>query len=180
MKLTKQAYTAGSKEPVAKRVKDGQSVGMVCGEPWASGQTSRNRVKAAADHAEPGGAYGSPRMVLELRARGFSASEARVGRAGARQRHPRPPQAAHRGCGGLEAPPAGSGEPARQKLHAGGAGPGLGAVRPLCRSCRHEGRRPRIYRGLLQPEAPAFNPRPQIANPVSGAPDQRSAIRKNW
>jgi hypothetical protein len=76
-------------------------------------------------HAELKGAYGSPRMVRELRARGFSASKERVERTDARQRHPCPPQAALQGHDGLEARPACGGKPARQKLHADGAESGL-------------------------------------------------------
>ena len=49
MKIPKQAYTAEFKELAVKRVKDGQSVGMVCRELGLSDQTVRNWVKAAAE-----------------------------------------------------------------------------------------------------------------------------------
>jgi transposase len=49
MKIPKQAYTAEFKELAVKRVKDGQSVGMVCRELGLSDQTLRNWVKAAAE-----------------------------------------------------------------------------------------------------------------------------------
>ena len=49
MKILKQAYTAESKELAVKRVKDGQSVGTVCGELGLSDQTLHNWVKAAAE-----------------------------------------------------------------------------------------------------------------------------------
>ncbi len=82
---------------------------------WRRGGTpNRKRLTNAqmvalirAIHAELKGAYGSPRMVLELRARGFSAGKERV-----EQRHSCPPQAALQGDDGLEARPAGRGEPA--------------------------------------------------------------------
>lgn len=68
-------------------------------------------------HAEFRGAYGSPRMVLELRARGFSASKERVERLmqenGIRARHKRKFKVDR-----LEARPAGGGQPAGQELHA--------------------------------------------------------------
>ena len=96
MKIPKQAYTIEFKELAVKRIKDGQSVDRVCKEPGLSDQTLRNWIKAAAEgklagirnsemlaliraiHAEPKGVYGSPRMVQELRIRGFSASKERV------------------------------------------------------------------------------------------------------
>jgi len=49
MKIPKQAYTAEFKELAVKRVKDGQSVGMVRRELGLSDQTLRNWIKAAAD-----------------------------------------------------------------------------------------------------------------------------------
>jgi len=49
MKIAKQAYTAEFKELAVKRVKDGQSVGMVCRELGLSDQTLRNWIKAAAE-----------------------------------------------------------------------------------------------------------------------------------
>lgn len=49
MKIPKQAYTAEFKELAVKRVKDGQSVGMVCRELGLSDQTLRNWIKAAAE-----------------------------------------------------------------------------------------------------------------------------------
>jgi putative transposase len=58
-------------------------------------------------HAELKGAYGSPRMVHELRARGFSASTARVERPDAQARHPGAPQAPRHGHDRLQAQPAG-------------------------------------------------------------------------
>jgi hypothetical protein len=76
-------------------------------------------------HAELKGAYGSPRMVRELRARGFSASKERVERLMRDNGIHASPQAALQGHDGLEARPAGGGEPAGQKLHADGAEPGL-------------------------------------------------------
>ena len=53
MKMPKQAYTNEFKELAVKRIKEGQSVSI------------------RAIHAELKGAYGSPRMVRELRARNF-------------------------------------------------------------------------------------------------------------
>jgi len=71
-------------------------------------------------HAELKGAYGSPRMVRELRARGFSASKARVERLmrdnAIHARHKR----ALPGHDGIEAQPARGREPAGQKFHADG------------------------------------------------------------
>ena len=49
MKIPKQAYTAEFKELAVKRVKGGQSVGMVCRELGVSDQTLRNWIKAAAE-----------------------------------------------------------------------------------------------------------------------------------
>jgi transposase len=49
MKIPKQAYTAEFKELAVKRVKDGQSVSMVCKELGLSDQTLRNWIKAAAE-----------------------------------------------------------------------------------------------------------------------------------
>ena len=49
MKIPKQAYTAEFKELAVKRVKDGQSVGMVFKELGLSDQTLRNWAKAAAE-----------------------------------------------------------------------------------------------------------------------------------
>lgn len=49
MKIAKQAYTIEFKELAVKRIKDGQSVGMVCKELGLSDQTVRNWVKAAAE-----------------------------------------------------------------------------------------------------------------------------------
>ncbi len=76
-------------------------------------------------HAELKGAYGSPRMVRELRGRGFSASKERVERADAGERHSCAPQAAVQGDDGLEACPAGGGQPAGSELHAKRAQPDL-------------------------------------------------------
>ena len=47
MKIPKQAYTTEFKELAVKRVKDGQSVSVVCKELGLSDQTVRNWVKAA-------------------------------------------------------------------------------------------------------------------------------------
>ena len=49
MKIPKQAYTAEFKGLAVRRVKDGQSVSMVCKELGLSDQTVRNWVKAAAE-----------------------------------------------------------------------------------------------------------------------------------
>ena len=49
MKIPKQAYTTEFKELAVKRIKDGQSVSMVCKELGQSDQTVRNWVKAAAE-----------------------------------------------------------------------------------------------------------------------------------
>ena len=49
MKIPKQAYTIEFKELAVKRIKDGQSVSVVCKELGVSDQTVRNWVKAAAE-----------------------------------------------------------------------------------------------------------------------------------
>ena len=49
MKIPKQAYTTEFKELAVKRVKDDQSVSVVCKELGLSDQTVRNWVKAAAE-----------------------------------------------------------------------------------------------------------------------------------
>ena len=49
MKIPKQAYTSEFKELAVKRIKDGQSVSVVCKELGLSDQTVRNWVKAAAE-----------------------------------------------------------------------------------------------------------------------------------
>ena len=49
MKIPKQAYTIEFKELAVKRIKDGQSVSMVCNELGLSDQTVRNWVKASAE-----------------------------------------------------------------------------------------------------------------------------------
>ena len=49
MKIPKQAYTPEFKELAVKRIKDGQSVSVVCKELGLSDQTVRNWVKAAAE-----------------------------------------------------------------------------------------------------------------------------------
>ncbi len=49
MKIPKQAYTTEFKELAVKRVKDGQSISVVCKELGLSDQTVRNWVKAAAE-----------------------------------------------------------------------------------------------------------------------------------
>ena len=49
MKIPKQAYTTEFKELAVKRIKDGQSVSVVCKELGLSDQTVRNWVKAAAE-----------------------------------------------------------------------------------------------------------------------------------
>lgn len=48
MKIPKQAYTTEFKELAVKRIKNGQSVSIVCKELGLSDQTVRNWVKAAA------------------------------------------------------------------------------------------------------------------------------------
>ena len=57
MKIPKQAYTAEFKELAVKRIKNGQSVSMVCKALGLSDQTARNWVKAAAE-GKPNGAGG--------------------------------------------------------------------------------------------------------------------------
>ncbi len=57
-------------------------------------------------------AYGSPRMVRELRDRGFPAGKAARRTPDARQRHPGAPQAPIQGDHRLEACPAGGAQPA--------------------------------------------------------------------
>ncbi|MBI4740941.1 MAG: hypothetical protein HY777_05180, partial [Betaproteobacteria bacterium] len=52
MELAERAYTAEFKELAAKRVKEGQSIGVAAKEPGPGDQTLRNRVKAAARFAE--------------------------------------------------------------------------------------------------------------------------------
>ena len=49
MKIPKQAYTTEFKELAVKRIKDGQSVSVVCKEHGRSDQTVHNWVKAAAE-----------------------------------------------------------------------------------------------------------------------------------
>jgi transposase len=49
MKIPKQAYTTEFKELAVKRIKDGQSVSVVCKELGLSDQTVRNWVKASAE-----------------------------------------------------------------------------------------------------------------------------------
>ena len=49
MKIPKQAYTTEFKELAVKRIKDGQSVSVVCKELGLSDQTVRNWAKAAAE-----------------------------------------------------------------------------------------------------------------------------------
>ena len=49
MKIPKQAYTTEFKELAVKRIKDGQSVSVVCKELGLSDHTVRNWVKAAAE-----------------------------------------------------------------------------------------------------------------------------------
>ena len=49
MKIPKQAYTTEFKVLAVKRIKDGQSVSVVCKELGLSDQTVRNWVKAAAE-----------------------------------------------------------------------------------------------------------------------------------
>jgi len=63
-------------------------------------------------HTKLKGAYSSPCMVCELRARGFSDSK------DARQPNLQPPQSALQGHDELEAEVAGSGKPGDQKLRA--------------------------------------------------------------
>ena len=49
MKIPKQAYTTEFKELAVKRIKDGQSVSVVCKELGLSDQTLRNWIKAATE-----------------------------------------------------------------------------------------------------------------------------------
>ena len=49
MKIPKQAYTTEFKELAVKRIKDGQSVSVVCKELGLIDQTVRNWVKVAAE-----------------------------------------------------------------------------------------------------------------------------------
>jgi transposase len=72
MKIAKQAYTTEFKELAVKRVKDGQRISTVTKELGLGDQTLRNWVKASAE-GKLKGAYGSPRMLRELRTRGFPA-----------------------------------------------------------------------------------------------------------
>ena len=62
MKIPKQAYTTEFKELAVKRIKDGQSVSVVCKELGLSDQTVRNWVKAA----EEGKLNGSGGRVVTL------------------------------------------------------------------------------------------------------------------
>ncbi len=68
MKIAKQAYTTEFKELAVKRVKDGQSISTVTKELGLGDQTLRNWIKASAE-GKLKGAYGSPRMLRELRTR---------------------------------------------------------------------------------------------------------------
>jgi hypothetical protein len=75
-RIPKQGYTPEFRELAVKRVKAGQTVGAV-----AKIDTHREELELAlicAIHAELKGAYGSPRITKELRARGFPASKERV------------------------------------------------------------------------------------------------------
>ncbi len=49
MKIPKQAYTIEFKELAVKRIKDGQSISVVCKELGLGDQTLRNWVKASAE-----------------------------------------------------------------------------------------------------------------------------------
>lgn len=49
MKMRKQACTTEFKELAVKRVRGGQGVSTVCGEPGRSDQTLRNWIKTAAE-----------------------------------------------------------------------------------------------------------------------------------
>ena len=57
MKIPKQAYTTEFKELAVKRIKDGQSISVVCKELGLGDQTLRNWVKASAE-GRLGGAGG--------------------------------------------------------------------------------------------------------------------------
>jgi transposase InsO family protein len=76
LKIPKQEYTAEFRELAVKRLTDAQMLALI-----------------RAIHAELKGAYGSPRITEELRARGFPAGKARVERLmrenGIRGRHKR-------------------------------------------------------------------------------------------
>ncbi len=87
-------------------------------------------------HAELKGAYGSPRMVRELRARGFSACKERAERLmrenGIHARQKRRYKVTTDSKHGLPVA-----EPARQKLHTDGAEPGLDVGHYRKRSINH-------------------------------------------
>ena len=72
-------------------------------------------------HAELKGIYGSPRMVRELRGRGFPASKKRVERSDARERHSCKAQAALQGNDGLQAQSADCTESAGSEFQPGRA-----------------------------------------------------------
>lgn len=76
-------------------------------------------------HAQFKGAYGSPRMVDEICARGFKAFKARVERLMRENGHPGAAQAPLQGHHGLQARPAGGAEPAGKKFRTGSAEPGV-------------------------------------------------------
>jgi transposase-like protein len=50
-----------------------------------------------------------------------------------------------------------------------------GAWRPVRHPCRHQGRPFRVHRGVLQPEAAAFDPRLPVGDPVPGTLGQPAA-----
>ncbi len=112
---------------------DALTVSMSGYRSWkGGGSPTRTRLTDAqmlalikAIHQELKGAYGSPRMVMELRDRGFPASKERVERLMRGKRHPGEAQATLQGHDGLQALAAGSAEPAGTGLHAGGTESGL-------------------------------------------------------
>jgi putative transposase len=69
-KIPKQEYTPEFRKLAVKRVKAGQTAGVV----------AKQLGLIQAIHQELRGAYGSPRMVMKLRDQGFSASKERVER----------------------------------------------------------------------------------------------------
>jgi transposase InsO family protein len=95
-------------EPERKRLRDSQMLVLI-----------------QSVHAEFKGAYGSPRMVREMRERGFPASKERVEwlmrENGIRARH----KTAFQGYNGFQAQSAGGTQPAGSQLHTGSTESGL-------------------------------------------------------
>jgi len=131
-------------------------------------------------HAGLKGAHGCPRMVREPRTRGFSAGERRAGRPvrdnGIHARHKRRYKVTTDSKHGLQ--------PARQKLHAGGAGPGpdVGYPLPVDRwgLALPGGRARPVQPGSCRPAAEAADGRRVRGRraghgPVRGAPATRPA-----